>query len=139
MNVSELLLSINISEIIRCSEMLSSMSNLQACMSPLKSCLSCFSYHKLNEVDCLLQFDKYGALTMCKALGQILGVGMILLITTWENKQKTKPTYKMGRKISRATPNIFRFILIFLEARHFFMSKFCGYLKELSTIGENSE
>ena len=50
---------------------------------------------------------------MCKALGQILRMYSMLLVTSQENKQKTKPTNKMGWKVSRTTHVILKFILIF--------------------------
>lgn len=77
---------------------------------------------------------------MCKALGYILRIYSMLLVTSQENKQKTKPTNKMGWKVSRSTPIILKFILIFfLEAGPSFMSKFCGYPRELTMVEENSE
>lgn len=60
-------------------------------------------------------------------------------VTTQENKQKTESANKMGRKVSRTTLFILRFILIVLEARHFFLSKLCGYLRELARVGKISE
>lgn len=47
---------------------------------------------------------------------------------TQKNEKKTKPTSRMGWKVSRITPIMLKFIWIFKMC---FMSKFCGYLREL--------
>ena len=65
---------------------------------------------------------------MCKALGQILRIYNTLSLITQKNEKKTKPTSKMGWKVSRITPIMLKFIWIFQMC---FMSKFCGYLREL--------
>lgn len=75
---------------------------------------------------------------MCKALGQILEVCSMMLITTQGNTQKTKSTNNIGRK-GAVLPLLYLGLFDFLEASHSFMYKFCGYLRERAMAGENSE
>lgn len=115
-----------VSEIMRPSGILSSMSNLYAWMLLLKSCLFCFSDHKIKK-NRLFSSTSVEHLLCVKHWATFWGY--VVHCSLPLRKTNRKPHQLIKQEGRWAEPQIHR---DFLEARHSFMSKYSNHLRELT-------